>query len=96
MNTRNLALSHALTACLTAVLMLAGVGHANAGEPPGSIEQTLSTAQQDKRSVMLYVGGQSIGGAVVRVEPGRAVELRNQQYGRIVVRLDRVDAVAQQ
>ena len=94
MKTQHPALAFSLTACVAALLVL-GSARASAAEPPGSIEQTLGNAQQDKRSVMLYVSGQAIGGAVVRVEPGRSVELRNQQYGRIVVRLDRVDAVAQ-
>lgn len=95
MKTQPPTLVFSLTACVAAMLVLAGV-NVRAGEPSNSIEQTLGTAQQEKRSVMLYVAGQAIGGAVVRVEPGRLVELRNQQYGRIVVRLDRVDAVAQQ
>jgi len=95
MKTQPPTLAFSLTACVAAMLVLAGA-NVRAGEPPNSIEQTLGTAQQENRSVMLYVAGQAIGGAVVRVEPGRLVELRNQQYGRIVVRLDRVDAVAQQ
>lgn len=95
MKTQHPVLAISLTTCVAALLVVAGA-NAHAGEPPSSIEQTLGAAQQDKRSVMLYVGGQTIGGAIVRVEPGRLVELRNQQYGRIVVRLDRVDAVAQQ
>ena len=95
MKTQHPTLAFSLTACVAALLVLVGA-NAGAAEPPNSIEQTLGTVQQDKRSVMLYVGGQTIGGAIVRVEPGRSVELRNQQYGRIVVRLDRVDAVAQQ
>jgi len=94
MKTQHSALAFSLTACLAAMLVLAG-GSTNAAEPANNIEQMLGTAQQEKRSVMLYVGGQAIGGAVLRIEPGRSVELRNQQYGRIVVRLDRVDAVAQ-
>ncbi len=67
---------------------------ARAAEPPRAVEQLLSTAQQDKRGVTLYVGGQVIAGAVLRIEAGQWVELRNQQFGRIVVRLDRVDAAA--
>lgn len=94
MKTQHSALAFSLTACLAAMLVL-GAGSTNAAEPANNIEQMLGTAQQEKRSVMLYVGGQAIGGAVLRIEPGRSVELRNQQYGRIVVRLDRVDAVAQ-
>lgn len=76
------------------VLTLAAAAAAVAAEAPRGIEQALATAQQDKRGVTLYVGGQAIGGAVVRVEPGQWVELRNPQYGHIVVRLDRIDAVA--
>ena len=94
MKTHPPALAFSLTVCLAAMLVL-GCGGASAAEPPNNIEQLLGAAQQEKRSVMLYVGGQAIGGAVLRIEPGRSVELRNQQYGRIVVRLDRVDAVAQ-
>jgi hypothetical protein len=95
MKTQHHALASSLLACVAAMLVL-GSGNASAAEPASSIEQMLGAAQQDKRSVMLYVGGQAIGGAVLRIEPGRAVELRNQQYGHIVIRLDRVDAVAQQ
>ena len=54
----------------------------------------LLAAQQAKRGINLYVNGQVIGGAVVRLEPGAFVELRNQEFGRIVVRLDRIDGVA--
>jgi hypothetical protein len=94
MKTQHPALAFSLTACVAALLVLGGA-HVSAAEPVNNIEQMLGAAQQEKRSVMLYVGGQAIGGAVLRIEPGRSVELRNQQYGRIVVRLDRVDAVAQ-
>jgi len=94
MKTHQTALAFSLTACVAAMFLL-GCGRASASDSANNIEQMLGAAQQNKRSVMLYVGGQAIGGAVLRIEPGRSVELRNQQYGRIVVRLDRVDAVAQ-
>jgi hypothetical protein len=68
---------------------------AHAADAKNGFEQLLGAAQQDKRSVTLYIGGQTIGGAVLRIEPGQWVELRNQQYARIVVRLDRIDALAQ-
>jgi hypothetical protein len=42
---------------------------------------------------MLYVKGQAIAGMVVKVE-AESVELRSREYGRIVVKLDSVDAVA--
>lgn len=82
-------------ALLAAILCLSiATAPAWAAEPPRAIEQVLAAAQQEKRGVTLHVAGQIIAGAVVRIEPGQWVELRNQQFGRIVVRLDRVDAAA--
>lgn len=48
----------------------------------------------NKRALAVHVGGQTIQGAVVRLIGDDAVELRNQQFDHIVVRLDRIDAVA--
>lgn len=75
------------------LLILAG-GSAVAADAQHAIEQALTAAQQDKRGITLYVSGQTVGGAVTRIEPGLWVELRNQQSSRIVVRLDRIDGVA--
>jgi hypothetical protein len=84
-----------LPALLAAILCTAlATAPAWAAEPPRAIEQMLAAAQQEKRGVTLHVSGQIIAGAVVRIEPGQWVELRNQQFGRIVVRLDRVDVAA--
>lgn len=82
-------------ALLSTILCIGiAIAPARAAEPPRALEQMLAAAQQEKRGVTFYVGGQTIAGIVVRIEPGQWVELRNQQFGRIVVRLDRVDAVA--
>lgn len=84
----------------TALLLLAAALHAGstrAQDTAPTIEQALAAARQAQRGITLYVNGQTIGGAVVRVDTSTApgwVELRNQQYGRIVVRLDRIDAAA--
>ena len=67
---------------------------ANAAEAARGIEQALTTAQQDKRGITVYVAGQTIGGAVTRIEPGQWVEMKNQSSGKIIVRLDRIDAIA--
>ena len=87
---RSRAARHAL-----ATLALAfAAGAAGAADASRGIEQALTAAQQDKRGITLYVGGQTIGGAVTRVEPGQWVELKNQASGKIVVRIDRIDAIA--
>ncbi|MEO8297798.1 MAG: hypothetical protein ABI574_08310 [Burkholderiales bacterium] len=81
---------------LTLLLWAAGAAApARAAEPSQqAIEQVMASAQQDKRGVTLFVHGQTISGAVVRLEPGQWVELRSVQLGRIVVRMDRIDGIA--
>jgi hypothetical protein len=79
---------------LVAALICLSAGAALANDAIKGIEQALAQAQQEKKGVTLYVQGQTVGGGVVRIEPGQWVELRSQQYGRIIVRLDRIDGLA--
>lgn len=57
-------------------------------------QELFTASQKDKKGLMFYVRGQQIGGGVVRVIGNDAVEIRNQTYGRIIIRLDHIDAVA--
>jgi hypothetical protein len=79
---------------LIALALALASGAALATDAARGIEQALAAAQQDKRGVTLYVAGQTIGGAVTRIEPGQWVELKSQAAGKIVVRLDRIDGIA--
>jgi dissimilatory sulfite reductase (desulfoviridin) alpha/beta subunit len=79
---------------LLALVVALACGAAVAADAVKGIEQALTAAQQDKRGITVYVGGQSIGGAVTRVEPGQWVEMKNQTHGKIIVRIDRIDAIA--
>ena len=73
----------------------ASMSGASAAEPSKSgLEDALNAAMQSKRGITVYVNGQTIGGAVTRIEAGSFVELRNQEFGRIVVRWERIDGVA--
>jgi hypothetical protein len=79
------------------VMVLAGVAMtALAADAPkgGGLEDAFNAALASKRGVTLYVNGQTIGGAITKIEPGQYVELRNQEFGRIVVRWDRIDGIA--
>ena len=87
--------SQSLRRLISAGVFLLACGCALASDVGRGIELLLTTAQQDKRGITLYVNGQTVAGAVVRVEAGQWVELRNQQASRIIVRLDRIDGVAQ-
>ena len=79
---------------LVALALALAAGAAAAADAVKGIEQALVAAQQDKRGITVYVGGQTIGGAVTRVEPGQWVEMKNQTSGKIIVRIDRIDAIA--
>jgi hypothetical protein len=83
-----------LRGTFAAAALALAAGFASGADAAQGIEQALAAAQQDKRGVTLYVNGQTLGGAVTRIEPGQWVELRSQQFGRIVIRLDRIDGVA--
>ena len=53
----------------------------------------LEASQNEKKGLMIYVRGQAIPGLVVKIE-AESVELKSREYGRIVVKLDSIDAVA--
>ncbi len=79
---------------LAALALALASGAASAADPVQGIEQALAAAQQDKRGITVYVAGQAIGGAVTRIESGQWVELKNQTASKIIIRLDRIDAIA--
>lgn len=91
-----LAASTGLAAVLAAIA-LAAPGSARAAEPADratqAIVESLTAAQKAQRGVTLWVGGQAVGGAVVRIDDA-SVELKNQTHSRIVVRLSRIDGAA--
>lgn len=62
----------------------------------GTIMQTLETSMKAKKGLNVYINGQNLTGIVVKIEPGQWVEMRSQQFARIVVRMERIDAVAMQ
>ena len=57
-------------------------------------QDLLALSQKEKRGLTFYVRGQAIPGIVTRVIGAEAVEVRNQTHGRIIIRLDRIDALA--
>ena len=50
-------------------------------------------SRAEKKGLTFYIGGQTVPGIVTKVNPD-TVEVRNQSHSRVVIRLDRVDAVA--
>ena len=58
-----------------------------------TMRELLESSQNEKKGIMLYIKGQTIGGGVVKIA-GDVVELRSREYSRIVVRIDAIDAAA--
>jgi len=84
---------------LVALLLSAAIppGHAQSSTPASVVQayqELFAASQKEKRGLTFLVKGQTIGGGVVRVIGNEAVEIRNQQYGRIIIRIDSIDAVS--
>lgn len=79
---------------IAALLTVASVP-VNAAESPfaQSIRELLDRSEKERKGLMFYVKGQTIPGVVVKVGTD-TVEVRNQTYGRVIIRLDSIDAVA--
>ena len=56
-------------------------------------KELLEMSQKEKKGLTFYVNGQVIAGGVVRINED-TVEIKNREFGRIIIRLDRIDAVA--
>lgn len=75
---------------LATALAATGLAHATPGD---AFDQVLDVSLKEKKGVVLYVKGQAIPGRVTKVD-NENVELTSREFARIVVRRDRIDAVA--
>lgn len=91
----SLQLSQAAKACLPVIaLTVNGIPLVSAQLPAAqSFRELLDRSEKERKGLMFYVKGQIIPGVVVKVGAG-TVEVRNQTHGRIIIRLDSIDAVA--
>jgi hypothetical protein len=80
---------------LAALLLASAIMPAFGAETAqAAFRELLETSLKEKRGLKFYVNGETIGGAVTRFIGDEAVEVRNQEFSHIVIRLDRVDAIA--
>lgn len=80
----------------TCFVMAAGAAAAAStllGKENDIMREILEASQSEKKGLMLYMKGQTLGGVVVKIA-GDLVELKNREYSRIVVRIDAIDAAA--
>jgi hypothetical protein len=58
------------------------------------IRKYLEESQQGKKGLTFYVNGNTVNGYVVRIIDDHAIEIRNQTSSKVLVLLDRLDAIA--
>lgn len=56
--------------------------------------ELIELSQNEKRGLTVYFSGQTVVGVVKNIIGNEAVELRNQMFSRIIVRLETIEAVA--
>ncbi len=82
---------------LVALLSLATT--AFAADPPaasdfrGELKAMLERSKAERKGLEFHVNGQTVPGVVVTVLDD-AVVVANQEYGRVLIRFERIDAVA--
>jgi len=59
-----------------------------------SYQELLDRSEKEKKGLMFYVKGQTIAGVFVKRVGSDAIEIRNQAYSRLIIRIDSIDALA--
>jgi hypothetical protein len=90
---RNSRVQRYLLACLIGLSFALATVVSAAGDVQ-MFKEVLEMSLKEKKGLTFYVQGQVISGAVTRLIGEDAVEVKNREFGRIVIRLDRIDAVA--
>ena len=79
--------------CFTVLTAAVAADSLLSGKETDAMKELLEASQNEKKGIMLYLRGQSIGGSVTKIS-GDVVEMRNREFGRIVVRIDAIEAAA--
>ncbi len=57
-------------------------------------KELIETSLKEKRGLTIFIKGQTIAGIVTQIIGLEAIEVRNQTYRRVIIRLDAVEAMA--
>jgi len=57
-------------------------------------KELIELSHKEKRGLTIFIKGQTIAGIVTQIIGLEAIEVRNQTFSRIIIRLDAVDAMA--
>ena len=57
-------------------------------------KELIELSHKEKRGLTIFIKGQTIAGIVTQIIGLEAIEVRNQTFSRVIIRLDAVDAMA--
>lgn len=59
-----------------------------------AVEEVLNQSLSQKKGMAIYIGGQIINAIFVKRIDANTIEVKNQSFGRMLIRTDRIDAIA--
>jgi hypothetical protein len=57
-------------------------------------KELIELSHKEKRGLTIFIKGQTIAGIVTQIIGLEAIEVRNQTFSRVIIRLDAVEAMA--
>ena len=57
-------------------------------------KELIELSYKEKRGLTIFIKGQTIAGIVIQIIGLEAIEVRNQTFTKVIIRLDAVDAMA--
>lgn len=57
-------------------------------------KELIELSHKEKRGLTIFIKGQTISGIVTQIIGLEAIEVRNQTFSRVIIRLDAVEAMA--
>ena len=84
-----------LLSAILSTVIVATISMASAqSQSAHAFRELLERSEKDKNGITFYVRGQTISGIVVKIIGNEAVEVRNQTFSRVIIKLDSIDALA--
>ena len=57
-------------------------------------KELIELSRKEKRGLTIFIKGQSIAGIVTQIIGTEAIEVRNQTFSKIIIRIEAIDALA--
>jgi hypothetical protein len=57
-------------------------------------KELIELSHKEKRGLTIFIKGQTVAGIVTQIIGLEAIEVRNQTFSKVIIRLDAIDAMA--